>query len=605
MKKRISSLALVLALAFSLSAPAFAATYKDISNHWAKTYLETLSDKGVLNGFTDGTMRPDKNISACEALVILSRLYTVTAAQKAMIAEDYAAEVKSAVPESYSWAYENLEICRAAGIISKDELKALDLSSELKKETLSVFLVRAMRYTSQAGKLTVNDMTFTDASKVSASCIGSVAELAKLGILTGDEKKNVTPQSSVTRSVVAAMVVRALDVLTKAGTSALTIEAYNGISRTEGLITAAGDSSISVTGLDGLTRSYSVSANASVTVNGTAKALTAAYVGCRVKLSLRDGTVDALAIESDATAKWYQGTLYASAAAGVVSLKNAVTGTVTSYPTATAVTVTLDGVSSVFDKLTAGQFVTVKCVSGAVTEITAITKVASVRGSITELTYGSTVTLKTQDEDGAVYRFSFDFSALPTVTRDGKTISVDRLAKGNEVTVTSDGARVSAITVSGSVATVSGQLTAIATTTNGTTWTLTTGSSTATYTLDEDAGAYSGTTAISLSSIRVGDQVKLNVFGSVITEVWQVSATSSATKVTGSVLKLDTAAKQITVLTPDNKLIYISTASVGSVVIASTGASGNLASIAVNAQITAYGTYGYSRTFTARSIVIE
>jgi len=605
MKKRILSLALVFALAFSLSAPAFAASYKDISNHWAKTYLETLSDKGVLNGFTDGTMRPDKNISACEALIILSRLYTVSAAQKAMIAEDYEAEIKSVVPASYSWAYENLEICRAAGVISKDELKALDLSSELKKENLAVFLIRAMRYTAQAEKLTANDLTFTDASKVSASCIGSVAELAKLGILSGDEKKNVTPQSSVTRAVVAAMVVRALDVLTRAGTPTLTIEAYNGLSRTEGLITAAGDSSISVTGLDGLTRSYSVSAKASVTVNGATKALTSAYIGYHVRLSLRDGTVNALAIESDSTTKWYQGTLYASAAAGVVSLKNAVTGTVTSYPTATAVTVTLDGVSSTLAKLAAGQFVTVKCVSGAMTEITAVTKVAAVRGSITELTYGSTVTLKMRDDGNAVYSFSFDFSALPTVTRGGKTISVDRLAKGNEVTVTSDGAKVSAITVSGSVSTVSGQLTAIATTTNGTTWTVTTGGTTATYTLDEDAGAYSGTTAISLSSIRVGDQVKLNVFGSVVTEVWQLSAASSATKVTGSVLMLDTAAKQITILTPDNKLVYISTTSVGSVVIASTGASGNLASIAVNAQITAYGTYGNSRIFTARSIVIE
>lgn len=33
MKKRVLSLALVLSLAFSLSAPAFAATYKDISKH--------------------------------------------------------------------------------------------------------------------------------------------------------------------------------------------------------------------------------------------------------------------------------------------------------------------------------------------------------------------------------------------------------------------------------------------------------------------------------------------------------------------------------------------------------------------------------------------
>lgn len=605
MRKRILSLALVFALAVSLSAPAFAVTYKDITNHWAKIYLETLSDKGVLKGFSDGTMRPNQNITVGEALVILSRLYTVSDSEKTLMISDYEAEVKAVAPANYSWAYENLEICRAAGILSKDEFKTIDLSSELKKENLAVYLVRAMRYTAQAEKLSAKDMSFTDASKVSAACAGSVAELAKLGILTGDEKKNVSPQSSVTRAVVAAMTCRAIEALAKAGTSTLTIETYKGVTREEGVIIAADNISVTVTGLDGLTRNYAVSSDASVKVNGMEKALSAAYAGCHVTLMLRDGTVDGLAIDSDTTTKWYQGTLAAAAASGLVSFKNAVTGTVTSYPTAATVKVTVDGTESTLAKLAAGQFLTIKCVSGAVTEITAVTKVAAVRGTITGLTFGTTVVLKMQDSGGASYSFTFDFAALPTVTRGGQTISVDRLTKGCDVTVTTDGTHVIAITVNGNAGSVSGQLTAISMTMNGTTWTIAGENSTAIYTLDEDANAYSGTTAIALSSIRVGDQVRLSVFGSVITDVWQLSAAGSATKVTGSVLKLDTAAKQLTVLTPDNKLVYIATGSVGSIVIASTGGTGTLSSIAVNAQITAYGTYVNSRSFTARSIVIE
>lgn len=605
MRKRILSLALVFALAFSLSAPAFAVTYKDITNHWAKTYLETLSDKGVLKGFSDGTMRPDQNITVGEALVILSRLYTVSDSEKTLIASDYEAEVKAVAPANYSWAYENLEICRAAGILSKDEFKAINLASELKKENLAVYLVRAMRYTAQAEKLSAKDMSFTDASKVSAACAGSVAELAKLGILTGDEKKNVSPQSSVTRAVVAAMTCRAIEALAGAGTSTLTIEAYKGVTRAEGVITAADGISVTVAGFDGLTRNYSVSSDASVKVNGTEKALSSAYAGCHVTLTLRDGAVDGLAIDSDTTTKWYQGTLAAAAASGLVSFKNAVTGTVASYPTAATVKVTLDGATSTLANLAAGQFLTIKCVSGAVTEITAVTKVAAVRGTITKFSYGTTVVLKMQDSGGASYSFTFDFSALPAVARGGQAISIDRLTKGSDVTVSTDGTHVSAITVNGNAGSVSGQLTAISMTTSGTTWTVAGENNAATYTLDEDANAYSGTTAIALSSIRVGDQVKLSVFGSVITDVWQLSAASSATKVTGSVLKLDTTAKQLTVLTPDNKLVYISTGSVGSIVIASTGATGSLSSIAVNAQITAYGTYVNSRSFTARSIVIE
>ena len=52
-------------------------------------------------------------------------------------------------------------------------------------------------------------------------------------------------------------------------------------------------------------------------------------------------------------------------------------------------------------------------------------------------------------------------------------------------------------------------------------------------------------------------------------------------------------------------MVYISTAAVGSYVVGSTGAAGSLSSVAVNAQITAYGSYANSRSFTAKSIVIE
>lgn len=345
MKKRMLSLALVLTLVLSLSAPAWAVTYTDIGNHWAKTYLETLADKGILTGFSDGTMKPDKNITACEALVLLSRIYTLGDAEKALIADDYAAEVKAAVPSSYSWAYTNFEICRAAGIVTKDELKSLGLASELKKEELAVFIVRAMGYTDAAAKLTVKDMSFTDAAKVSQNCVGSVAELAKLGILTGDTNKNLAPQSSVTRAIAAAMVCRALDVLEKAGASTLTIEAYRGITRTEGLVAAVDGSSVTFTGFDGLSREYTLPVGASVTLNGAAVTPGSAIVGCHAVLSRKDGAVKALAADKDSATLWYQGTVTSvtTTGAGAITLKDTISNTAKICAFGSSTAVTLDG----------------------------------------------------------------------------------------------------------------------------------------------------------------------------------------------------------------------------------------------------------------------
>jgi len=606
MKKRMLSLVLVLALALSLSAPALAATYTDISSHWAKTYLETLVQKGILSGYSDGTMKPDNNISACETLVLLSRLYTLSSTEKALIADDYAAEVKTDVPSTYSWAYENLEICRAAGIVTKDELKSLSLGSDLKKEELAVFIVRAMRYTDEADKLTVKDMSFADAAKVSKNCIGSVAELAKLGILTGDEKKNVSPQASVTRAVVAAMVCRAIDTLQKAGTSTLTIDAYKGITKSEGVIRAASAGSISFCGLDGMTRDYAISSDAAVTSNGTAKTPDSSFVGCHAVLTLKDGIVTALAADSDSASKWIQGTVTSviTSGSGSITMKNA-SGVYTSYVCSAATTYTVNGAASRLTALTANAFATLKVTNDTVTQVTAVSKLSDLSGTVTEMTYGAAVTMKMTDSTGALYSFSFDFNALPTILRGGKTVTIDRVDKGSAVSLSFDGGKVSAITLSGTAKTLTGELTSATTTLTGTSWTVTADGSSYTFALDEDANAYSGTTAIALSSIRVGDQLKLAVFGSTVTDVWQVTAVGSSTKVTGSVLKVDASAKQITILTPANKLVYISTAAVGSYVVGSTGAAGSLSSVAVNAQITAYGSYANSRSFTAKSIVIE
>ena len=607
MKKRMLSLVLVLALALSLAVPAFAATYTDIQNHWAKTYLQTLADKGILNGYSGGTMKPDNNITAAEALVLLSRLYTLSDAEKALIADDYASEVTASVPSSYAWAYGNFEICRAAGIITKDELKALSLDTALKKEELAVFIIRAMGYSDTASTLTVKDMSFADAAKTSKNCIGSVAELAKLGILTGDTNKNVSPQSSVTRAVVATMVVRALDVLQKAGTSTLTVAAYSGISRAEGIITAVGSAAITFTGFDGLSRDYAVPAAAGIKLNGTAVALSSALTGCHAILSMKNGSVKALAVDRDAATVWYQGTLTSivTSGAGALTLTDTLSNSSKTVALASTTTLTLDGVTAAVSKFAAGNFVTVKAVSGTAAAVTALTAASSVSGEITAISFGSTITLKLRDDSAANYSFTLDFSSLPTVTRGEKNISIDMLTAGDRVTLSFAAGKVSKIAFAGSSSTVTGELTSVTTTPDGTRWTVTANGTSTVYVLDEDAAVYSGTTAISLSSIRVGDQLKLTVFGNIVTDVWQLTAVTSATKVSGSVLKIDASAKQITILTPANKLVYISTASVGSYVVASTGSTGSIANVTLNAQITAYGTFSNSRSFAAKSIVIE
>lgn len=48
-------------------------TFSDVKGHWGEKYIEQAAGLGILNGYTDGTFQPDKEVSYAEAIAILIR----------------------------------------------------------------------------------------------------------------------------------------------------------------------------------------------------------------------------------------------------------------------------------------------------------------------------------------------------------------------------------------------------------------------------------------------------------------------------------------------------------------------------------------------------
>ena len=48
--------------------------FPDIDKHWAKAYINTAAYEGIINGYEDGTFRPDQYITRAEAMTIVNRV---------------------------------------------------------------------------------------------------------------------------------------------------------------------------------------------------------------------------------------------------------------------------------------------------------------------------------------------------------------------------------------------------------------------------------------------------------------------------------------------------------------------------------------------------
>lgn len=221
--KRLGAFLLTLVMLMGMVVTsASAASFSDISGHWAETYIEDVYSQGMVNGYSDGSFGPDNQMTYCEALLFCSRVLGLSSSEKSQVYFDYISDVSDLLPDTVvSWAATEMSYCVAAGIISMSELEAVsdagDLTRTISRETLAMYLTRAMQLGGLADNLTSYSLNFGDTSSISTAMRPYVYVLNSYGIIQGDENNNFDPDGSLTRAQMATMLSRALDFMTSRG----------------------------------------------------------------------------------------------------------------------------------------------------------------------------------------------------------------------------------------------------------------------------------------------------------------------------------------------------------------------------------------------------
>lgn len=229
--KSLAALGLSAAVSLSLmSLSAGAVTLTDISEHWAKDYIEDMVREGLVKGYEDNTYRPDKVLSTAEGLAFCARSMQLSdSVSKQMLEkqEDYLEEM---LEGEYQFFYTEFAICLETGILSRTEFKALaqgggfQQDQAMAKQDLARYLVRAMGLTDLAESQTSYPLGFSDANEIRSENLPSVYLLSMYGIVNGDEK-NVF-NADVNRAIMATMLSRVLELKEERGIS-MELPAYS------------------------------------------------------------------------------------------------------------------------------------------------------------------------------------------------------------------------------------------------------------------------------------------------------------------------------------------------------------------------------------------
>ena len=182
-----------------------AVSFKDITNHWAKSSILSAAQMGMIGGFTDGTFKPNATISRSEFSAILSRLLKL--------------EENTTTPFNdlnSNWAKGYIGALIQAGVILPNEYKGkYEPNKPITRLEISEMIGRALAmdpdyelYLNKFKNLYAGDLPVTDWKKIKEGELPLLALAYGAGVVGGLPDDSFGLDISATRAEATVMLLR-------------------------------------------------------------------------------------------------------------------------------------------------------------------------------------------------------------------------------------------------------------------------------------------------------------------------------------------------------------------------------------------------------------
>jgi len=178
--------------------------FTDTVNHWAKEYIQQAAEAGMMNGYPDGTFKPNQNVTRAQVASILVRSLGLTTREKAPFTDisNYDAKTQSEIAAAYTH-----------GIIKGADGK-FNPTKPVTRAELAVMIQRTYEQQFKQPYIVQGGLPFTDVASYNVETKQAITMLYELGIVTGDGGK-YSPAASTTRGQAAKIMVNLNQLFTK------------------------------------------------------------------------------------------------------------------------------------------------------------------------------------------------------------------------------------------------------------------------------------------------------------------------------------------------------------------------------------------------------
>lgn len=174
--------------------------FTDIANHWGSEYINLAYMAGFMDGFKDGTFKPNANVTRVQVLSVIARAFELTATKPAPFKDikDYPLQTQNEIAAAYE-----------AGLV-KENGGYLNPKENITRAQFALILTRLSNSIEGEEYVPAAKAPFKDIAKYDEETQNAITLLYDLQLVQGKTADQFDPAGSMTRAQLAKVLILAI-----------------------------------------------------------------------------------------------------------------------------------------------------------------------------------------------------------------------------------------------------------------------------------------------------------------------------------------------------------------------------------------------------------